>query len=97
MADSEWIESSNDRPGEPLRSWLGATPVVKVDALATVGISRSRDALGALIAGDPLTLEDQVALGRLNSFAVSRWYEPVVDLRGKPAIDPDVAEFFSSC
>jgi hypothetical protein len=90
------FESPNYRPGEPLRSWLVPTPVVKVDAMAVVGTSRSRDALARLIADQPLSLEDRVALGRLISVSVGFWYEPPVTMWDEPIIDPEVAAFFTS-
>jgi hypothetical protein len=80
------FESPNYRP----------TPVVKVDAMAVVGTSRSRDALARLIADQPLSLEDRVALGRLISVSVGFWYEPPVTMWDEPIIDPEVAAFFTS-
>jgi hypothetical protein len=90
----ELSESPNTRPGEPHRSWLAPTRVVDHDALAVVSFSGARDALGRLIRDEPLSLEDQVALGRLNSFCFALWYEPAVTMLRDPAIDPEVAAFF---
>lgn len=44
MSESEQY-SSNTRPGEPLRSWLESTPVVKHDAMSVVTFADARDAL----------------------------------------------------
>lgn len=87
-------ESSNNRPGEPLRSWLVPTEVVEHNARAVVAFSGAHDALARIIAHAPLSLEDQVALGRLNSFCVAQWYEPVVTMLREPHIDPAIAKFF---
>lgn len=94
MAESYWRESPNTRPGEPLRSWLVPTEVVHVDAIAVVSVAGARDALARLIKRETLSLEDQVALGRLNSFSVAQWYEPVVTLHGEPHIEQEIAGFF---
>ncbi|RKN66773.1 hypothetical protein D7252_03640 [Microbacterium sp. CGR2] len=56
--------------------------------------SDARGPLARIIAREPLSLEDQVALGRLNSFCVAQWYEPVVTMLKEPHIDPAVADFF---
>jgi len=88
-----YAESSNHRPGEPLRSWLDVTAVVTSDALANIHFAHAGDALKRLLAGAALSDSDVIALGRLNSFCVVRWYEPMVTLLDKPFIDPDVAGF----
>lgn len=89
------IESSNSRPGEPLRSWLSHTDVVTADAIFTVRMAGAKEALERLIAGESLSPDDQIALGRLNSYCVARWYEPMVALMHEVHIDPDVAQFLS--
>lgn len=94
MNEAEWTASPNVRPGEPLRSWSSPTPVVEHDARAVVVFSGARDPLARIIAGEPLSLEDQVALGRLNSFCVAQWYEPIVTMLREPHIDPVIAAFF---
>ncbi|WP_163618465.1 hypothetical protein [Microbacterium sp. B35-30] len=94
MTEIQMSASPNTRPGEPHRSWLAPTRVVEHDALAVVSFSGARDALGRLIANEPLSLEDQLALGRLNSFCFALWYEPVVTMLKDPAIDTEVAAFF---
>lgn len=87
-------ESANFRPGEPLRSWLTETEVVESDAIFTVRMADAHDALTAIISGHPLRDEDLISLGRLNSYSVARWYEPVVTLMREAHISPEVAEFF---
>lgn len=94
MAAIEWVESPNTRPGEPHRSWLRPTEVVQHDAMSVVSFSRSRDALRRLIGDEQLSLEDQVVLGRLNSYCFALWYEPVVTMLPAPQVDPEVAAFF---
>lgn len=62
--------------------------------MAILKFSAARDPLRKLIAGEETTTEDLVAFGRLNSYAVAQWYEPVVELMREPFIEPQVAEFF---
>lgn len=87
-------ESSNTRPGEPLRSWTDQTEVLQADAIFTVRMAKAHDALQSLMTGQSLNAEQLIALGRLNSYAVARWYEPVVSLMSTAHIDPGVAEVF---
>lgn len=81
-------ESSNYRPGEPLRPWDSTEPVTAVDAELIIKAARAATAVRALIDGTPLTVDDQLTLGRLNSWAVQHWYEPMVNLIGEPRLDP---------
>ena len=94
MGGSKLNVSPNSRPGEPLRSWHETTPVVDHDAMSVVTFANARDALARLIAREPLSLQDQVALGRLNSYCVVQGYEPIVSLLREPYIEPETAEFF---
>lgn len=94
MNDETLTSSPNHRPGEPLRSWLEATREREHNARAVLSFSEATDAVRKLIAGETLTLEDMVSFGRLNSFCVLQWYEPLVELMREPYIDPDVAELF---
>jgi hypothetical protein len=86
-------ESSNTRPGEPLRSWTDPTDVVEVDAMASIQFAKAEAAVGRLLAGEQLTADDLLAFGRLNSFCVVRWYEPMVTLLPDPFMDPEVQSF----
>lgn len=83
-------ESSNYRPGEPLRSWTSGEPISPVDAELIILASESLASLRRLIDGDNLSDEDLIAFGRLNSDCVLRWYEPIVSLVREPQIDPEV-------
>lgn len=83
-------ESSNYRPGEPLRSWTSGEPIAPTDAELIIQASESADSLRRLIDGDQLTDADLIAFGRLNSNCVLRWYEPIVSLVREPQIDPEV-------
>ena len=58
-------------------------------------MSKSGDALARIIEGVELSLEDQVSLGRLNSFCVAQWYEPIVTMLPDAHIDPELATFFA--
>lgn len=81
-------ESSNFRPGEPLRSWESGDPTTAVDAELIIKAARAKTAIGKLVLHLPVTVEDLVALGRLNSWCVHRWYEPMVLLIDRPLIHP---------
>ena len=86
-------ESSNYRPGEPLRSWTGGEPVAPHDAYASIAGAEALSSLRRLLDGDQLTDADLVAFGKLNSHCVLWWYEPMVSLIRSPEISPEVAEF----
>lgn len=81
-------ESSNYRPGEPLRPWDSTEPETAVDAELIIKQAHAATAVRALLDGTPLTVEVQLTLGRLNSWAVQHWYEPMVSLIDEPRLDP---------
>lgn len=85
-------ETSNHRPGEPLRAWDAITAAGDLDL--TIQGSASGEALTRLIKGEPLSSEDLFAFGRLNSLCVLKWFEPLVMLLGPagPQIAPEHAE-----
>lgn len=87
------IESSNYRPGEPLRSWTSGEPIAPFDAELIVQESNSFESVSRIIRGIELSDSDVIAFGRLNSICVLRWYEPMISLVREPAIAPDLAEF----
>jgi hypothetical protein len=87
-------ESSNYRPGEPLRSWTsGGESVAPFDAEVAIAASEALGPLRRLLDGDELSDADLIAFGRLNSHCVLRWYEPLVSLIRGPEIPPEVIEF----
>lgn len=85
-------ETSNHRPGEPLRAWDAVTAAGDLDL--TIQGSASGEALTRLINGESLSPEDLFAFGRLNSLCVLKWFEPLVMLLGPagPQIAPEHAE-----
>lgn len=85
-------ETSNHRPGEPLRKWDAVT--ASGDLALTIMGSASGDAIVRLVNGNPLSSEDLIAFGRLNSLCVLKWFEPLVMLLGPkgPQLAPDHAE-----
>lgn len=93
-AKQTWNEFANSWSGEPLRSWLADTPVRRADASITVQTAAAQEALALIIKGLPGPPSHQVALARLSSYSVPRWYEPVVELLPEPIIDPELASFF---
>lgn len=88
----EHFESSNYRPGEPLRSWVYGDPVVGIDADLLMSKAGARESIRKLVRGETLDVEDIVSFGRLNSFCVLEWYEPMVILVGDPRLDPNLPE-----
>ncbi len=89
------FESSNYRPGEPLRSWLNGEEVTRYDAELIVQKSGSADSLRKLFSGGSLDDADLIAFGRLNSWCVLQWYEPIVILVSKPTAAAKVVKFLS--
>jgi hypothetical protein len=89
----EFIESSNYRPGQPLRSWTSGEMFAAIDAPLHLKQADAGPALGRLLRDEPLSTADVVALGRLVSVSVMNWYEPMLTLWPDPRIAPDVAEF----
>ena len=85
-------ESSNYRPGEPLRSWTSGEPIAPIDAELIIQASESLASLRRLIQGSELEDRDLIAFGRLNSYCVLMWYEPMVSLIREPRIDPDLVQ-----
>ena len=85
-------ETSNHRPGEPLRKWDDVT--ASGDLALTIMGSDSGEAIVRLVNGDPLSSDDLIAFGRLNSLCVLKWFEPLVMLLGPkgPQIAPDDVE-----
>jgi hypothetical protein len=81
-------ESSNFRPGEPLREWNSGEEIVPVDAELLIKSAHAGQAIRKLVSGEPLTTEDTITFGRLNSWCVLRWYEPMVVLIDEPRIHP---------
>jgi hypothetical protein len=87
------IESSNYRPGEPLRAWTSGEPIAPFDAELIIQESNSFKSVSRIIKGVELADSDLIAFGKLNSICVLRWYEPMISLVSEPAIAPEVAEF----
>lgn len=82
-------ESSNYRPGEPLRPWTAEVPAT-LDLALSIKAANAGEPLIRLLNGEELTKDDLIAFGRLNSYCVLKWYEPLVSLIGPraPEITP---------
>lgn len=89
-------ESSNFRPGEPLRQWEPDSPVAAIDVNLVIGKAAAGPALASLLAGQDLSAEETIAVGRLNSYCVLEWWEPLVMLIDKPTISAETADFLRS-
>lgn len=88
-------ESSNYRPGEPLRAWTDVGDDAWHEAsLLIIKAARASTAVRKLVAGQPLTDADLIACGRLNSHCVLSWFEPITMLIREPLLDPVVAKLF---
>ena len=74
-------ESSNYRPGEPLRPWED-TRIAGADLALAIKGARAEGAVVRLINGEDLSQDEIIAFGRLNALCVLRWYEPLVNLLG---------------
>lgn len=85
-------ESSNYRPGEPLRPWNAEDPA-PVDLEFAIREAEAGESLIRLLNGDEISKDDLIAFGRLNSVCVMRWYEPLVLLHSwkAPAVAPEHA------
>lgn len=81
-------ESSNDRPGEPLRPWTAEVPAT-LDLALTIKGAHAEEPVIRLLEGGEITKDDLIAFGRLNSYCVLNWYEPLVGLIGPRA--PEIA------
>jgi hypothetical protein len=86
-------ESSNHRPGEPLRAWDPSNPHAVVGINLVLQAAQAEEALIRLVNGDPLSVEDQLTFGRLNSWCVNQWWEPLVLLVGRPRIGAEHVQF----
>lgn len=53
-------------------------------------------ALRKLVHGEPVTVEDEAVFGRLNSWCVQMWYEPMVVLIKRPQVSPGVRALLES-
>ncbi|MGO4454578.1 hypothetical protein [Arthrobacter sp. RAF14] len=88
-------ESSNYRPGEPLRAWASGEPIAAIDAELALQAADAGWSVEKLLRGEELDDQDLIAFGRLNSYCVLQWYEPIVSLVRDPVIDPEVATFLT--
>jgi hypothetical protein len=86
-------ESSNYRPGEPLRKWDPADEVARGDINLLVQKAEAGDSLRRLISGSPISKDDLITFGLLNAWCVQDWWEPLVMLIGPPQISSEDAEF----
>lgn len=86
-------DSSHYRPGEPLRKWDPVNPVAIMEISLTIQKGNAADALIRLVNDEELSLEDNLAFGRLNSWCVFDWWEPLVLLLDHPRIKPRHVEF----
>ncbi len=86
-------ESSNYRPGEPLRKWDPADEVARRDINLVVQKAEAGDSLWRLMSGSPISNEDLITFGLLNSWCVQDWWEPLVMLISPPRISSEDAQF----
>lgn len=89
---SERCESSNHRPGEPLREWQPEDTRTGIDFDLLVKKAGARDAIAKLAWGKTLSADETISLGRLNSHCVLEWFEPMVILVGTPTLIPSLVE-----
>ena len=70
--------------GSPTTAYYGNS----IDLELVLKASGARDSVMKLVNEDPLTPQDELAFGRLNSWCVQMWYEPMVMLITRPQLDP---------
>ena len=79
------------RHGTPLRSWTDEPPDIAAGAAElAIKASDSVDAIRKLLRKEPVTVAEQLSLGRLNSHCFLMGYEPMVLLYDFPRIDPAI-------
>jgi len=61
-----------------------------IDADLLIKKAKARPAIENLINSRPLSSSDLISLGRLNSYCVLEWYEPMVVLIEDPRISPNL-------
>lgn len=77
--------------GTPLRSWTEEPPqFASAAAELAIKASQSLEAVRKLIAGEIVTVEEELTLGRLNSQCFLMGYEPMVLLIERPRLNPTV-------
>jgi hypothetical protein len=76
----EEFQSSNHRPGEPLRSWTSSERVTGHDFRLLVEFAGARSQLVKIAQQQDLSVEDIVVLAGLNSRCVQDWYEPMTTI-----------------
>ena len=77
--------------GTPLRSWTDEPPEVASSAAElAIKASGSIDAIRKLLRKEPVTVDEELSLGRLNSHCFLMGYEPMVLLYDFPRIDPAI-------
>lgn len=86
----EWNESSNYRPGEPLRPWSLDSDITATDFRLLVQRADARDVLVKLYDDDRLSKDDRLILACLNSWCVITWYEPISVLINGAQISEEV-------
>ena len=87
------LQSSNHRPGEPLRSWLSGEQFAPIDAGLHLKAAKAGPAVARLLNGEDVSVDDALAFGRLNWINVSFWYEPMIELFTQPRIPPPLVPF----
>lgn len=86
----DWNESSNYRPGEPLRAWSLEGGVCALDFKLLVQRAAAKEVLLKLYRGDDLSKDDRLILACLNSWCVITWYEPISVLINEPQVSDTV-------
>lgn len=86
-------QSSNYRPGEPLRRWDSSVPSAPWDLDLLLQRSQAVEVMARVLDGRKMTDQEIVVLARLNSWCVHDWYEPLVSLIKEPRMTDMTAAF----
>lgn len=71
-------QSSNYRPGEPLRPWSADSDVACLDLGLVAQAANATEVLKKFADGESLSLEEQIVIANMNSWCFLFWYEPLV-------------------
>lgn len=98
LSEGNCLSSSKSALEDSERAWneeMGpCEPVATMEISLTIQKGNAADPLIRWVNDEELSLEDHLAFGRLNSWCVFDWWEPLVLLLDHPRIKPRHVEFF---
>jgi len=70
-----------------LKEWSGTSQKIAIDVSLALKQANASQAIQKLLASESLLVDEEISLGRLNSFCVLMGYEPMVMLATGPVLD----------